>query len=141
MSLGAAYGGLAIEHSMLGASHALANPLTAMYGIAHGQAVGVMLPHVIRYNGEEFDGWYRELLHASAGPNDLPPASSGSRGLADFVEKLVESAGLEINLQGCGVQREQIPALAEAAASQWTSQFNPRPVGSEILAQLYEQAY
>ena len=31
MQLGAAYAGLAIENSMLGASHALANPLTATY--------------------------------------------------------------------------------------------------------------
>ena len=52
--LGAAWAGLAIENSMLGASHALANPLTARFGIAHGQAVGVMLPAVIRFNGEEF---------------------------------------------------------------------------------------
>ncbi len=141
MSLGAAYAGLAIEHSMLGASHALANPLTAMYGMAHGQAVGVMLPHVIRYNGEEFDDWYSELLQASHGADDLPLASAGSQGLADFAEKLVEAAGLETGLQGCGVQREQIPTLAEAAAKQWTGQFNPRPVNSEILAQLYEQAF
>ena len=45
MQLGAAYAGLAIENSMLGAAHALANPLTAEFGIPHGQAVGVMLPH------------------------------------------------------------------------------------------------
>ena len=36
MLLGAAYSGLAIENSMLGAAHALANPLTATYGTAHG---------------------------------------------------------------------------------------------------------
>ena len=38
MQLGAAFAGLAIENSMLGATHALANPLTARYGIVHGQA-------------------------------------------------------------------------------------------------------
>ncbi len=51
MQLGAAFAGLAIENSMLGATHALANPLTARYGIVHGQAIGLMLPHVIRFNG------------------------------------------------------------------------------------------
>src|SRR5207249_1707071 len=39
MQLGACFAGLAIENSMLGATHALANPLTTRYGIAHGQAI------------------------------------------------------------------------------------------------------
>ena len=50
MQLGAAYAGAAIENSMLGAAHAAANPLTAHFGIAHGHAVGLMLPHVVRFN-------------------------------------------------------------------------------------------
>ena len=37
MQLGAALAGLAIENSMLGAAHAAANPLTAHYGLVHGQ--------------------------------------------------------------------------------------------------------
>src|SRR6266436_162906 len=53
MLLGAALAGMAIENSMLGAAHAAANPLTAHYGIVHGQAVGMMLPHVIRFNAED----------------------------------------------------------------------------------------
>jgi alcohol dehydrogenase len=48
MLLGAAFAGTAIENSMLGAAHAAANPLTAHYDIVHGQAVGMMLPHVVR---------------------------------------------------------------------------------------------
>src|SRR5262245_3859326 len=53
MLLGAALAGLAIENSMLGAAHAAANPLTTHFGIVHGQAVGLMLPHVIRFNASE----------------------------------------------------------------------------------------
>src|SRR5207302_8749078 len=53
MLLGAALSGLAIENSMLGAAHAAANPLTAHYGIVHGQAVGMMLPWVVRFNDNE----------------------------------------------------------------------------------------
>src|SRR5882724_7505036 len=53
MQLGAAFAGMAIENSMLGAAHSAANPLTAHYGIVHGQAVGMMLPHVVRFNGKE----------------------------------------------------------------------------------------
>jgi len=31
-------------------AHAAANPLTAHYGITHGVAIGILLPHVIRFN-------------------------------------------------------------------------------------------
>ena len=46
MQLGACLAGIAIENSMLGATHALANPLTAHYGIVHGQAIATMLPQL-----------------------------------------------------------------------------------------------
>ena len=50
MLLGAHLAGAAIENSMLGAAHALANGLTAVCGTVHGVAVGMMLPHVVRFN-------------------------------------------------------------------------------------------
>src|SRR6266851_3712438 len=50
MQLGAHYAGIAIEHSMLGATHACANPLTARYGTTHGVAIAALLPHVVRWN-------------------------------------------------------------------------------------------
>jgi alcohol dehydrogenase len=50
MQLGAFYAGVAIENSMLGATHACANPLTARYGTAHGAAIAMLLPSVVRWN-------------------------------------------------------------------------------------------
>jgi len=53
MQIAAAWAGYAIEHSMLGAAHSMANPLTAHHGLPHGQAVGMMLPFVVRFNALE----------------------------------------------------------------------------------------
>ena len=39
--LGASHAGAAIEQSMLGLAHSMANPLTAKYGTVHGIAVGL----------------------------------------------------------------------------------------------------
>lgn len=141
MQLGAAYAGVAIENSMLGASHALANPLTATYGTAHGQAVGLMLPHVVRFNGEVYDGWYQELLTASAGLDDVPAPESGAAGLASFLQDLVSAAGLHIKLDQCGVDPDQMESLAHAAAQQWTGTFNPRDVNQESLLGIYRNAF
>src|SRR5262245_32385115 len=61
--LGAHCAGLGIENSMLGAAHACANPLTAHYGLAHGIAVGILLPHVVRFNTGVVAGLYADLAH------------------------------------------------------------------------------
>lgn len=140
MQLGASFAGLAIENSMLGAAHALANPLTTAYGIIHGQAIGLMLPHVIRFNGGEFNHWYHDLLEVTAGGDGFPEPHSGADGLANFVAELVEKAGLPTRLSECGVQPEKLSELAAAAAQQWTGNFNPRDVGQDELLQLYRAA-
>src|SRR5256714_10146979 len=84
MQLGAAFAGLAIENSMLGAAHSAANPLTAHFGIVHGQAVGMMLPHVVRFNGAEPDALkaYAELASA-------PELAYLSDGLEEALEALI----------------------------------------------------
>src|SRR3954470_24387255 len=108
MQLGASFAGLAIENSMLGAAHALANPLTAHHGIVHGQAIGLMLPHVIRFNGASVGHWYRDLLEGTGGANGFPKPSEGAAGLADFVGSLAGKAGLPEKLSECGVERGKL---------------------------------
>lgn len=140
MLLGASFAGLAIENSMLGAAHALSNPLTAEYGIPHGQAIALMLPHVIRFNGEEVGAMYQDLLDVTGG-NGFPSPQAGVAGLADFVSGLVATAGLESQLSNCGVEREKLPQLATAAETQWTGKHNPREVTTRELLHLYEAAF
>jgi alcohol dehydrogenase len=139
MQLGAAYAGLAIELSMLGAAHSAANPLTARFGVIHGQAVGLMLPHVVRFNGSDPDARaaYAELL-AVAG---LPGNGSGpAEALASRLDRLLAAAELPASLAALGVKAESIPVLAEEAAGQWTAQFNPRPPSVRDFEELYRTA-
>ena len=89
VQLGAAWAGLAIENAMLGATHGAANPLTAKYKVAHGQAVGLMLPHVIRFNGPVAQEQYAELA-AIAGLNTKTPDAA----LANWMHDLLGQAGL-----------------------------------------------
>jgi alcohol dehydrogenase len=133
MQLGAHLGGMAIEASMLGCAHACANPLTAHYGTTHGIAVGVMLPHVIRYNSLAVNGGYDELARDAG-------LTGGADGLTNRVTALLKAAGLPTTLAECGVSREILPVLADEAAEQWTARFNPRPVGDGDLRRLYDAA-
>lgn len=142
MQLGAAFAGLAIENSMLGASHALANPLTAEYDTSHGQAVGLMLPHVIRFNAVEFEELYEEL-YDSCNPLNFADSKGNKKSdlLADAVQQFVRAAGLATQLSELGIEREKLGQLAGEAAKQWTGNFNPRPVDAESLLGIYEQAF
>jgi alcohol dehydrogenase len=131
MLLGAALAGLAIENSMLGAAHAAANPLTAHFHIVHGQAVGLMLPAVIRFNAldPETARLYGEL------------DSGNAAGLGARLDKLFKLAGLPASLADCGVPPSAVPLLAAEAARQWTARFNPRTVTEQDFVKLYEAAF
>ncbi len=131
MQLGAAYAGLAIENSMLGAAHSMANPLTAHHGVVHGQAVGIMLPSIVRFNAH-IAGIYDDLLSA----NGLRNAEE----LATMLEKILALSGLASPLGKFGVTPEKIPALTAEAAQQWTANFNPRPITAADFAALYSAA-
>ncbi|MDQ3168697.1 MAG: iron-containing alcohol dehydrogenase [Acidobacteriota bacterium] len=127
MMMGAFYAGAAIEASMLGAAHACSNPLTARYGTTHGVALGILVPHVVRWNAEIDDSQYERL--------------GGSAALAAWIEAAARSAGFPSTLRAIGANAEDIPQLAEMAATQWTGTFNPRPLGVEGARRVYETAY
>lgn len=127
MLLGAAYAGIAIENSMLGAAHSCANPLTAFFHVVHGEAVGVMLPHVIRFNSAlpEIAAIYESYFNGD---------------LADRVSELLWEARMPRTISEHGAKEENLQPLAELAAKQWTAQFNPRPPSVEDFVELYRAA-
>lgn len=139
MQLGASFAGMAIENSMLGAAHAMANPLTARFGIVHGQAVALTLPTVVRYNGQVCAREYAVL----ASDVGLSPHSEdfAAEQLAQELIRLREIAGLAGRLRECGIAEDALPELAEDAATQWTGTFNPRPVDVPALLELYRRCW
>jgi len=137
MQLGAYFGGVAIENSMLGATHACANPLTAHYGTVHGEALALLLPTVVRWNGEVAGQRYAELLHLSKRSDGSAPAET----LARRIEELAMKGGLKSTLAAAGVPEDDLPMLATEAASQWTGTFNPRPFDVDGAMEVYRRAF
>lgn len=138
MLLGAHLAGAAIENSMLGATHALANPLTAHFDITHGVAIGIMLPHVIRYNSQAVGSLYGQLA-SDIGLCAADDPKAGGK-LADYLAHLVRTSGCPDALDADLVDLSQLPMLAAEAAQQWTGKFNPRPVDASSLEELYRCA-
>ena len=151
MQLGACFAGMAIEASMLGAAHALANPLTAMLGVTHGQAVGLMMPHVVRFNAQIVEDRYRELSKLLPESSIASDNLTGSERIAAIFTKWLQKAGLATNLEGlkqwpadlrgdAKKTNELLQALSLSASKQWTASFNPRPVTESDFRAMYQAA-
>jgi alcohol dehydrogenase class IV len=137
MQVGSHLAGSAIETAMLGICHSCANPLTAHYGITHGTAIGVLLPHVIRFNAPAAEGLYAELVSVTRPLNGAPASEVLARRIAD----LVAAAEQPARLRDCGVSESILHLLAVEAGEQWTAQFNPRPVTEADLHAVYRAAW
>ena len=142
MLLGAAMAGCAIEASMLGAAHSLANPLTAHYNIVHGQAVGMMLPYVVRFNSEieECRGVYVNLMKVAQIECENESADKVNN-LAAYLLNLLQQTGLPIRLRDVIADKSELKVLAKEASAQWTAGFNPRSVGEIEMEKIYIDAY
>jgi alcohol dehydrogenase len=140
MQLGAYFAGMAIENSMLGATHACANPLTAHYGTAHGASIAMLLPSVVRWNGPVAGERYDELLKLSK-TGVTSSSTDAAESLARRLEELATAGGLQRTLGGAGVPHAELPTLAEEAAEQWTGRFNPRPFDSKGALEVYQWAF
>jgi len=128
MQVGAFYAGTAIEQSMLGATHACANPLTARYGTTHGNAIAILLPHVVRWNANAAGPLYAELLQST-------------EALAVRLSALAAAGGLPRTLRDISVSRDDLPVLAQDASEQWTGKFNPRPFDATGAREVYACAF
>jgi alcohol dehydrogenase len=143
MQIGSAFAGLAIENSMLGAAHSAANPLTARFNIVHGAAVGVMLPHVVRFNAAQPAAReaYAELANAAG----LASLDAGSQAatlqLVSRLEAVLNLAGIPRGLLEMGVPPDAVSALADEASRQWTAAFNPVAVGADDFRRLFLAAF
>ena len=154
MQLGACFAGMAIEASMLGAAHALANPLTATFGVPHGQAVGLMMPHVVRFNSSQVEGRYAELLRLfvpttlTSAPNQGPNESSAGSQIASLFHTWLSRAGLATSLSqlpqwpnhlshDATALEATLDSLAASAQKQWTATFNPRVTSEKDMQGLY----
>ena len=137
MLLGAHFSGMAIEASMLGAAHACANPLTARFNVAHGLALAIVLPHVVRWNAPAAKDGYAALLGA---PRRRARDEDAAETLARRLEDFAIAGHMSLTLSDVGVTADLVPELARLASEQWTGSFNPRPFDANGAETIYRAA-
>lgn len=114
----------------LGLVAALRHPLGGR-GVAHGVASTIVLPHVLNWNMASAAD---KLAHVSA---ELGLGSDPER-LVEATENLTRSLALPNRLRDVGINRADLPGIAEHAAHSFSIATNPRPVKdpSELVAVL-----
>jgi alcohol dehydrogenase len=126
----------------LGSVHAMSHPVGAHFGVPHGVANAIHLPHVIRFNaegGSDIADRYRdlcELLGLESGGSDAEVGDT----LAGHIGELVARLGLPTRLSQVGVPEAGIPALVEGAMGDGETLLNPREAGEEDYQRLFRQA-
>lgn len=149
--------GMAFANSFLGLVHSLAHKIGAQYHTVHGRTCGILLPHVIRYNGsvptklsvwpkyEEYqcDKKYLSICKMLDIPAKTP--EEGTRMLADAVMNLGKEVGIDMNFQSLVPNEEEwnknLEELAYLAYEDQCTPANPRvPLIPEMM-QILRDAY
>ena len=122
----------------LGSVHAMSHPAGAQFGVPHGVANAINLPHVIRHNAagsDDIADRYRDIGEIF----DIAEPDIGEA-LASHITGLVDRLGLPTRLSQAGVPEDGIPALVEGAMGDGTTLLNPREMDEEDYAELYRAA-
>jgi alcohol dehydrogenase class IV len=136
MLIAASMGAVSFQKD-LGAAHSLAHPLSTEYGVHHGLANAIVLPHVVRFNGETDSEQYRRVGEALG----ITPGDDPAGQVADALDALNTTIGITRRLRVVDVPREGLPALATKAIEDGCHLTNPRPCTESDLLRLYEQAW
>lgn len=131
MALAAYNAGVAINQVNVGNVHAIAHQLGANFGIPHGHANAIVLPHVLTLYGETAVERLAELAVAT-GVSDSGHPETRARAFIAEVEKLIADVGIAPT--DPRIKREKFDVIAEAAMDEGDGYFCPRQLEkSEIL--------
>src|SRR5699024_4745496 len=88
--------GRAFTRGCVGYAHALGHPLSGLYGTAHGTAVGILLPHVLRRYGAAAQKRLAELSDACALTAEGESVPAKAEAFIKWIEELKEKLGIPV---------------------------------------------
>lgn len=147
MANAALMAGIAFSNSMVGLVHAIGHACGGVSKVAHGDAMAILLPHVMVYNLDLLGERYARLLLALAGPERYAATPAGRRGaeaieaVAALARRLNEVCGLPLRLRDAGVAEADLPAIARTALNGGALLMNPKEAGPEEVMQILRSAY
>ena len=133
--------GMGFSNVGLGIVHSMAHSLGAFFDTPHGLANSILLPHVMRFNGQVCPDLFRNMGRAVGlnmeGLNDYEVIET----IVDAIQELSKSMNIPQRLRDVGIPKEMIPQLASQAINDACTPGNPREVTVDDLITIYNQAY
>jgi len=120
----------------LGAMHALAHPLGALYDVHHGLLNAVLMPYVLTFNRPAIEEKMQQLARFL----QLKPTPSGTDAILSFIIELKNQLNIPHDLSFIGIDAAQIPAIAEMATRDPSASGNPLPLSKKEYAKLLTNA-
>ena len=142
MGLAQYIAGMGFSNVGLGIVHSMAHQLGAVYDTPHGIANAILLPTVMRFNGEVSANRFREILVNIGRPdaehlNDQDVINT----FVWMISELAKSVGITQTVRDVGAKEEDFDMLAEKAMQDPCKPGNPRDVSKEDFINLYRQAF
>lgn len=133
--------GMGFSNVGLGIVHSMAHSLGAFFDTPHGLANSILLPHVMRFNGQVCPDLFRNMGKAFGlnmeGLNDYEVVET----IVDAIQELSRSMNIPQHLKEVGIPKDMIPQLAAQAINDACTPGNPREVTVDDLITIYNQAY
>ena len=140
MAQAALEAGLAFTNAILGATHAMSHQVGGMLDLPHGVVNGVLLPHVIRFNGAELPERFVPIAQAMGLDVAGAPLDEAVERVAEAVRALGDEVGVPRGLGALGVRAEDIPRLSELTLSDACLTTNPRQTSVEDVVAMFRAA-
>lgn len=137
--IGACMAGAAFSNAQVGLVHAMAHTVGARFGVHHGLANSIFLPHVIRFNKDACQEVYQEIASVfDLDREGLDVAERLASKLSDFALKI----GLPLTLREVGVPEDALETLAEMTLYDGALVYNPRTVfGAQEILPIWRSAW
>ena len=133
--------GMGFSNVGLGIVHSMAHQLGAVYDTPHGIANAILLPTVMRFNGEVCADRFREILTNIGRPD---AANLNDQDVVNtfvwMISELSKSVGITQTVTDVGAKEEDFEMLADKAMEDPCKPGNPREVSKEDFINLYRQA-
>ena len=133
--------GMGFSNVGLGIVHSMAHSLGAFFDTPHGLANAILLPHVLRFNGEECPDLFRNMGRAFGLDMENLSDKEAVEKVVDAVADLSKKVKIPQTLREIGIPEEMIPALANQAINDPCTPGNPRDVSVDDLISIYKEAY
>ena len=133
--------GMGFSNVGLGIVHSMAHSLGAYFDTPHGVANALLLPHVLKFNGEVCPDLYRNMGAAFGLDMSNTTDEEAVDKVVEAVRELSLSLGIPQTLKEIGVSKEMIPTLAKQAINDACTPGNPREVTVDDIINIYNAAF